>query len=182
MTRIAYLDQNAWVILAKGSWDRERYPKEYAALTRVVELVRGNDIIVPLSFTNLYETSKINVPYRRINMARAQALISGGLFFRSRRRILVETLKAYIADKRSIPQQELSTNWLLSDLWFESAGDYSPKSYGFEISDRIIDFIRKDSARAMFHYLAFDNEPIRVEAVRRYSADDVRPWNVTDFE
>lgn len=170
MARIAYLDQNAWVSLARGSWDKERYPKEHAALTRVVELVQGNDIIVPLSFVNLYETSKINVPHRRANMARVQALISSGAVFRGRRRIFGETLTAYIADKRSIQRQEPPKNWFLSDLWFESVEDYSVESYGFEISDRVIDFIRQDPARAMFDYLAFNDETIRLEAVRHYSA------------
>ena len=170
MARIAYLDQNAWVTLARGSWDREQYPMEHSALTRIVELVQGNDIVVPLSFANLYETSKINVPHRRANMARAQALISNGVVFRGRRRILGETLTAYIANKRSIPRREPPQNWFLSDLWFESGGDYSPESYGFKISDRVIDFIRQDPARAMFDYLAFGDEATRLEAVRRYSA------------
>lgn len=136
----------------------------------MVELVQGNELVVPLSFTNLYETSKINVPHRRANMARALALISGGAVFRSRRRILSETLAAYIADKRSIPRREPPKNWFLSDLWFESAGDYSPESYGFEIPDRVIDLMRQNPARAMFDYLAFGDEAIRLEAVRRHSA------------
>jgi len=170
MARIAYLDQNAWVSLARGSWDQERYPKEHSALTRIVELVQGNEIIVPLSFANLYETAKINVPHRRANMARAQALISNGVVFRGRRRIFGETLAAYIANKCSIPRREPSHNWFLSDLWFESGGDYTPQNYGFEISDRVIDFIRQDPARAMFDYLAFGDEATRLEAVRRYSA------------
>lgn len=170
MARIVYLDQNAWVDLAKGSWDKGRYPKEYAALTKVVELVQANEIIVPLSFTNLYETSKVNIPYRRANLARAQALISGGAVFRGRRRILGETLTAYIADKCSIPRREPPKNWFLSDLWLETAGDYSPESYGSKISDRVIDFIKQDPARAMFDYLAFGDEAIRIDAVRRYSA------------
>lgn len=169
MTRIVYFDQNAWVSLARGSWDKERYPKEHGVLTKVVESVQGNHMVIPLTFTNLYETSKINVPYRRANMARVQALISGGTVFRGRRRILAETLMAYIADERSIPRQKLPPYWFLSDLWFESAGDYSPDSYGFEISDRVIDFIRQDPVRAMFDYLAFDEEGIRLEAVKRYS-------------
>lgn len=171
MTRIAYFDQNAWVSLARGSWDKERYPKEHAVLMKVVELVRGNDIVVPLSFANLYETSKINVPYRRANIARAQALISKGAVFRGRRRILGETLTAYIADKHSLPRRDLPQTWFLSDLWFESGGEYSPENYGFKIADRVIDFIRQDPARAMFDYLAFDDEATRLEAVRRYSAD-----------
>ncbi|WP_287240586.1 hypothetical protein [Mesorhizobium sp.] len=34
--------------------------------------------MVPLSFANIYETTKINDPIRRANMARTQVLISGG--------------------------------------------------------------------------------------------------------
>jgi hypothetical protein len=171
MTRVAYFDQNAWVDLARGAWDKERYPKEHAALARVVERVQADDIVVPLSFANLYETTKINVPHRRANMARTQALISGGKVFRSRRRILSATLAAYIAEKRSIPHPELPRNWFLSDLWFESAGDYSPESYGFEIPARLIDLMSQNPAHAMFEYLLFEDEATRLEAVRRYSAD-----------
>lgn len=170
MARLVYLDQNAWVTLAKGSWDKERYPEEHAALAKVVGMVRSGSITVPLSFANIYETSKINVPARRANMARAQSLISGGVVFRGRRRLLAETLAAYIADKRAIPLPYLPHNWFLSDLWFEAAGDYSPESYGFEISERVIEFIRQDPGRALFDYLALNDEGVRLEAVRRYSA------------
>lgn len=90
MTRLVYLDQNAWVTLAKGSWDKERYPKEHAALTKVIELVCSGSITAPLTFANIYETSKINVPGRRANIALAQSQISGGRVFRGRRRILAE--------------------------------------------------------------------------------------------
>ena len=53
MSRIVYLDQNAWVALARGSWDKAEFPREHAALTKVVERVRSNKIIVPLSFANI---------------------------------------------------------------------------------------------------------------------------------
>lgn len=125
--------------------------------------------MVPLTFANIYETSKINDPIRRANMARAQALISGGRVFRGRRRILGETLAAYIADKLSIPRPAPEKHWFLSDLWFEAAADYSPDTYGFELSSRVLDFIRRDPARALFDYLLFRDEEVRLEAVRRYS-------------
>ncbi len=35
-------------------------------------------IIVPLSFTNIYETAKTNDPLRRTHLARVQSTISGG--------------------------------------------------------------------------------------------------------
>lgn len=170
MPDLVYLDQNAWVTLARGSWDKDKYPEDHATLTKVVAMMQSGSITVPLSFANIYETSKINVPHRRANMARAQSLISGGIVFRSRRRILAETLAAYVAERNEIARPFPADRWFLSDLWFEAAGDYSPESYGFTMSERVIDFIRQDPARALFDYLAFEDEDVRLEAVRRYSA------------
>lgn len=170
ITRLVYLDQNAWVALAKGSWDKEEFPREHAALTRVVEGVQSGSITVPLSFANIYETLKINNPVRRTNMARVQGLISRGRVFRGRRRVLAETLTGYLASKRSIARPEPGDRWFLSDLWFEAAGDYSPETYGFEIPERGLNLVRADPGRALFDYLAFSDEDVRKEAVRRYSA------------
>lgn len=171
MTCLIYLDQNAWVALARGAWNKVEFPKEHAALSKVIEGISSKSILVPLTFANIYETAKINDPVRRENMARTQALISGGCVFRSRRRIFNETLTAYIAGRFSISYSRPIEDWFLSEFWFEAAGDYSPDTYGFEISDLVLDFIRQDPARAPFNYLAFNEEETRLEAVRRYSAD-----------
>lgn len=169
MTRIVYLDQNAWVALAKGTWDKERYPQEHAALTKVVGLVQSGSATLPLSFANLYETFKVNVPHRRANLARTQSLISRGIVFRGRRRILAETLTAYIANRKAISRPAPSPRWFLSDLWFEAAGDYSQESYGFALPGELLEIIRQDPAGALFEHLASGLEDVRVEAVKRYS-------------
>ena len=174
MSRLVYLDQNAWVTLAKGSWDKERYPKEHAALAKVVGMVRSGLITIPLSFTNIYETSKVNVPRRRANLARTQAVLSGGIVFRGRRRILAETLAAYLADRRAISRPALPERWFLSELWFEAAGDYSPETYGFVMPERLLALIRQDPGGALLDYLAFQDEEVRLEAVRRYSASSAQ--------
>jgi len=170
VTRIVYLDQNAWVVLARGAWDMERYPTEHTVLREIVDLVRSGSIIVPLSFANMYETSKINVPGRRANMARTQSLLSGGRVFRGRGRILGETLAAYIADRNGIARLEPDRLWFLSDLWFEAASDYSQESYGVHIPQQTMEFIRREPALTLFGFLAFNDEDVRLEAVRRYSA------------
>lgn len=170
MTRLVFLDQNAWVALARGSWDKVSFPRESAALIKIVESVQTGSIIVPLTFANIYETLKINNPTRRTTIARAQALISGGRVFRSRRRILGESLSAYIASKLSIPRPVPAKDWFLSDLSFEAAADYAPDIYGFEFSPRVLDQIRRDPRRALFDYLHSNDDKVRLEAVRRYSA------------
>ena len=170
MTRLLYLDQNAWVALARGAWDKASFPKEHVALSKVIEGIRSQAIMVPLSFANIYETAKINDPARRANMAHTQAVISGGRVFRGRRRIFGETLTAYLARRHGISHPEPEAHWFLSDLWFESAADYSPQTYGFEISQPVLDFLRQDPVRALLDYLMAGQEDVRLEAVRRYSA------------
>ena len=174
MSRIVYLDQNAWVTLAKGAWDKERYPEEHAALTKVVGMVQAGSISIPLSFTNIYETSKVNVPRRRANLARTQAVLSGGIVFRGRRRILSETLAAYLAECCKINRPVPPKRWFLSELWFEAAGDYSPESYGFVMSEHLLALIRQDPGGALLDYLAFQDEEVRLKAVRRYSASSAQ--------
>lgn len=169
MTQLVYIDQNAWVALSRGAWNKSEYPREHQALTKVVEGVQSNAYRVALSFTNIYETSKINDPARRGNMARTQSLISRGHVFRGRRAIFRKTLTAYIADRFGIDHPRQDSGWFLSDLWFESADDYTPENYGFQIPDRVIEFIRRDPARALFDYMAFTEDDVRIEGVRRYS-------------
>lgn len=65
MPPILYLDQNAWVAIARGGWDKNEYPKEHAALAVLVDAIEAHGLIVPLTFTNLYVTMKINDPSRR---------------------------------------------------------------------------------------------------------------------
>ena len=98
MAELLYLDQNAWVSLARGAWDKAAYPQDHERLVKVVEAVNQNHLVVPLSFANIYETLKINDPVRRANIARTQVTLSNGHVFRGRRRILGETLTTYLAE------------------------------------------------------------------------------------
>lgn len=170
MPKILYLDQNAWVVLARGAWDKAQFPEEHAALSTVIEAVQTRDLTVSLSFSNIYETLKINNPLRRINMARTQAVISRGKVFRGRRRIFAETLGAYLAERFSLTHPAQPERWFLSDLWFEAAADYSPELYGYEISQQVRDYVLEKPAETLFDFLAFNDEAVRMEAVRRYTA------------
>lgn len=170
MVNILYLDQNAWVALARGAWDKVSYPQEHARLVKVVTALQQQRFIVPLSFANIYETLKINDPIRRENMARTQVTISRGHVFRGSRRILGETLEAYLADKFAIERAPPEEHWFLSDLWFEAAADYSPEAFGFALSDRVLDHMRSDPAGALFDYLTASDEHVRLQSVRCFSA------------
>ena len=173
MPRILYLDQNAWVALARGAWDKTEFPREHAVLVRIVEATGSRELIVPLSFTNLYETSKINDPVRRTTMAGLQARISDGRVFRGRRRILSETLSAFLAKHFSLPSPAQAEHWFLSNLWFEAVADLSSKGSGALLSQRALDAIQADLGRHLFNYLVFSDDDVRREAVRQYSASSV---------
>jgi hypothetical protein len=84
---------------------------------------------------------------------------------------LGETLAAYLADKfkiaREPPEEE---RWFLSDLWFEAVADYSPDTFGFAISNAVLDYMRSDPARVLFDHLTASDEDVRREGVRRFSA------------
>lgn len=167
---IVYLDQNAWIALARGARDKSAYPAEHEALVTLVSGVKQHGLIVPLSFANLYETMKVNIPDRRLNLARVQAVISGGRVFRGRRRILAETLREYLAARFGLARTGAADRWFLSDLWLEAAADYSPDLYDFQVSDRVLDYIRENPVETLLDYLAFTDDDVRPEAVRRYTA------------
>jgi len=170
VTKILYLDQNAWVSLARGASNKPSYPQDRARLVKVVEALRRNDWVVPLSFANIYETLKINDSVRRANIARTQVTLSKGQVFRGRRRILGETLTKYLADKFTITRAPLDEHWFLSDLWFEAVADYSPKTFGSTLSEAFIEHTRSNSAGVLFDYLTASNEDVRLDSVRFFSA------------
>jgi len=170
VAKVLYLDQNAWVSLARGAWDKASYPRDHLRLVKVVEALQKNRFVVPLSFANIYETSKINDPVRRANMARTQATISQGQVFRGRRRILGETLTSYLADKFAIARAPPEERWFLSDLWFEAVADYSHETFDFALTDAVLDHMHSYPAAMLFHYLTASDEDVRLENVRRFSA------------
>jgi hypothetical protein len=169
--RILFLDQNAWIALAQGSWDRTVYPRQHAALTLLAEAMQAGRVIVPLSFANIYETHKINDPVRRGHLARVQVTISRGLVFRSRRHIFERLLVRHLSDRLGRQTEPLARDWFLSAFFFEAAADYSPSTFGCEIPTQVLDFIRRNPQIALFDYLSASDEAVRLEAVRRYSAD-----------
>ncbi|MAK81335.1 MAG: hypothetical protein CMJ17_05575 [Phenylobacterium sp.] len=78
------LSRPAWIALARGAWDKAEHPRDHAALTVVVEALEAGEIVVPLSFTTLYETIKVDNRVRRTHLAHVQATISGGRVLRGR--------------------------------------------------------------------------------------------------
>lgn len=78
---VLYLDQNKWIDLARCVKDPDGHPENYATLKMLVRKAKANELIVPLTFANIYETYKINDVARRIHLAWVQATLSQGTVF-----------------------------------------------------------------------------------------------------
>ena len=63
--QIIYLDQNQWIEIAKAVDRPDKHPKTYAFFRQLILLAKQQDLIVPLSGMNIYETQKINDAPRR---------------------------------------------------------------------------------------------------------------------
>lgn len=168
---ILYLDQNMWIAVAQGVKNPDRHPESYAALELLVTLGMANKLIIPLSFTNIYETHKINDSDRRSHLAWVQASLSQGKVFRGRSVLLRQQLIDHLSTAFSIPGPAKSHQWFLSEVFFESVADYYPEVFSLKISERFITWIRDNPPRALFSYLTDQSETIRAAAVRKYSTE-----------
>jgi len=169
--KILYLDQNAWIALARAAWDKTVHSREHAALTVVVEALNAGHIVTPLSFTNQYETMKVDIPVRRAHLAHVQVTISGGKVLRARRRILEVMLLYRIAEATGIRMPTASGDWFLSDLWFETVAEHASGAFDDVMSPAVLDQIKRRPQDTLFDYLVREDGRVRKEAVRQYSAN-----------
>lgn len=166
---VIYLDQNKWIDLARCVKDPDKYAENYAVLEILVRQVQKHAAIVPLSFTNIYETHKINDLGRRQHLAWVQSALSRGIVFRGRNGILRPQIADYLRSSHSMSPINRPHNWFLSDLHFESAADYNPEIFGFSISNRVLTAFKANPAGSLYDYLVHSDENVRRDAIRRYS-------------
>lgn len=164
-----FLDQNKWIELARGVKAPDDFPKQYAVVEALVSEAKAGNIVVPLTFANLYETQKIAKGERRKQLAWVQATLSQGHVFRGRhKRLKVEILnvlrKAYGLE--TAPRAE---RWFLSNIFFEAQAEKDDPRLP-TIPAALINAIEADPPRRMYEYLADIEEKTRSVAVGRFSA------------
>lgn len=167
---VLYLDQNIWIALAQGVKDPDRHPETYAVVELLVALAKNNRVVTPLSFTNIYETHKVNDPDRRAQLAWVQVSLSQGRVFRGRGTLLRAQLGDHLSAISSRATPVRPHHWFLSDLFFESVADYDPEIFGVTMSERFMTWVKENPPRALFSYLTDKSEAARTAAVRNYSA------------
>jgi hypothetical protein len=167
--RIVYLDQNKWIQLARAAKHPDKYPDLHALLKSISHEVGVGHLALPLTFTNIYETFKINNPQRRHDLASVQAALSRGLVFRGRYKRLEEEVSEVSRDAYGLPPVDRDENWFLSDFFLEAFAKADDDRLGFSISNNAMGAIRKDPAYALFNYLVAIPDEQRLSAVKKFS-------------
>jgi hypothetical protein len=167
--RIAYLDQNKWIELARAAKQPENYPDHSALLTSISRAVDAGDLILPLTFTNIYETFKINDPQRRCDLSFVQASLSKGLVFRGRYKRLGDEISEVTRIAYGLAPVFREEHWFLSDLFPEAIAETDDDRLGFGMSEKVIAAMRDNPAHALFDYLTTTPDEVRLAAVRRFS-------------
>lgn len=167
--RIVYLDQNKWIELARAAKQPENYPDHSALLKSIGRAVGAGDLVLPLTFTNIYETFKINEYQRRHDLAIVQTGLSKGLVFRGRYKRLEVEVSDVCREAVGLPLLDRHKNWFLSDFFPEAIVESDDQRLGFSYPETVMAAIRREPAYALFHYLVTIPDEQRVEAVRYFS-------------
>ncbi|MQB46046.1 hypothetical protein [Rhizobium sp. ICMP 5592] len=169
-----YLDQNHWIALAQAV----KRPKDYPALQslpgRIRAEVDAGRLRLPLTFTNIYETHKINDPERRGDLAMVQAFLSRGTVFRGRRRRREQEIAQVIASLLQLPLNPPENDWFLSSVFFEGAAEWDVVGQETTISERAVESIRSRPAECLYEYLVGTTDAVRTESVKQFSAGSER--------
>ncbi len=166
--RIVYLDQNKWIELARAAKYPTQYPDVFALLNGLFDEVAEKQLVLPLTFSNIYETQKVNDPRQRHELALIQSALSQGVVFRGRYKRLQAEIGDFVRSVYCVPAAERPDNWFLSDVVFESVMEIGDKRLP-AISEKVTEFIRSRPADIMFDYLTNCPEEIRKQAVRDFS-------------
>lgn len=167
--QIVYLDQNKWIDLSRAVHRPAEYPDQRKVLEALVESANANRVALPLTATNIYETQKINKPQRRIELAYVQATLSQGLVFRGRHKRLEVEVTDVLRSAYSLPVAPREAQWFLSNVFFESTLEWNDPRFGDRVSQEVVDYVRHNSPRALFEYMAATSDDIRTTGVTKFS-------------
>ena len=166
--KILYLDQNKWIELARGVKSPDNFPSQYAVVETLVREAKAGNIVIPLTFANLYETQKIGNIERRKHLAWVQSTLSQGKVFRGRHERLRVEVTDVLRKVYSLQMHHRERHWFLSNVFFEAQCEAADPRLP-PISDRVVEAIEQSPARCMYEYLAGISEETRTIGVGRFS-------------
>jgi hypothetical protein len=172
---IVYLDQNKWIELARAVKQPEEYTAASGVLALLSDKVAAGDVMIPLTFANIYETQKINDVRQRHELALLQTTLSNGTVFRGRTKRIRAELTDFIRSAYGLPLEARLANWFLSDVFFEAVAEVGD-SQMIAVSDNVVSCIKSQPAEMLYDYLMNTPDDTRRLAVVQYSegADRLR--------
>lgn len=168
--RVIFLDQNKWIDLARGMKD----PSHAAApvFQQLRQQVEAGRVICPLTITQILETAKRNDLRTRTDVATAQAVLSRGHVYRSRKaRLLVEMRialhKIFDEDPVALPQ-----HWAIVP-GFTQAFETFDTAVGEPAQVRVTHFLNQhlDPAAQYLDFMLNQDDARRREGTLAFAAD-----------
>jgi hypothetical protein len=167
--KIVYLDQNKWIDLARAVKYPDEKPEMRAVLEWLIGELKAGRVVIPLTATNIFETHKINIVERRLDLAHIQATMSSGLVFRGRYKRLEIELVDVIRAAYALSKLEREKNWFLSNVFFESFLEWGDPRFGDAVSKPVLDLIRGRPLSMLFDFLIAQPEDIRRTSVAQFT-------------
>ena len=160
---VVYLDQNKWIEIAS-----EVKSRAVAHLVDILlEKIAGGRLVIPLTATNIFETSKINDTDRRRRLADIQSRLCRGIVFRGRHaRLEVEVAQCLLSGQSEVDNSDY---WFLSSNFIEAFADVTDSRFENSSFLRTDILIRESAGSALCSYLLDQDDERRRESVRRFS-------------
>ncbi|WP_348696617.1 hypothetical protein [Duganella fentianensis] len=108
---VLFLDQNKWIDLARVHAGKTTSGPHLLVYQELLDAVRAEELIAPLTVSHILETSKRNDPESRKKVVEVQALLSKGFAFRSRKARLLIEMRNALSKAFGESTEQLPANW-----------------------------------------------------------------------
>lgn len=125
---VIFLDQNKWIDLAAVEAGKTPSSQLSTLYNELIGAVEAGRVIFPLTISHILETSKRNDPTSREHVAIAQARLSKGYVFRSRKARLLLEMRFALQQLFGETQLALSENWAVAPGFMQA----------FEVFDEMV--------------------------------------------
>lgn len=166
---IVYLDQNKWIDLARAATAPANYPELRRVLEVVCEKVSAGELVLPLTWSNIIETHKVNRQEQRFHLAYTQVTLSESRVFRGQQRQLETEVGRVLSRIYNLDWSEPKSDWFLSNVFFEATAEAEDPRLDLAKFPKALAWMAANPKDALFRYLMETPEAVRKEAILRFT-------------
>ena len=170
LMKVLFLDQNKWIDLARVASGASPWIDHTAIYDALSQAIDSRKLIVPLSMAHIIETSKVNDPSRRRQLAYTQSKFSGGFVFRSRKARLQQEIQCALKKAFGEPMLAVPDAWFIAKGFmqaFEQFDDHVAPS--LEIARNALFNSHIDAAEMLFNFLTTQDDANRRKGILAFS-------------